>query len=52
MTDGSKTQYGNIGALSIQPMSVYEIKKMMAEAPITFGPEQVMASFIHSCKTS
>lgn len=39
MTNGSKTQYAVLGALSIQPMSGYEIKKMMAESTNYFWTE-------------
>lgn len=39
MTNGSKTQYAILGALSIQPMSGYEIKKMMAGSTNYFWTE-------------
>jgi DNA-binding PadR family transcriptional regulator len=39
MTKGSKTQYAILGALSIQPMSGYEIKKMMEETTNHFWTE-------------
>lgn len=39
MSNGSKTQFAVLGALSIQPMSGYEIKKMMAESTNYFWTE-------------
>lgn len=39
MKNNSKTQYAVLGALSIQPMSGYEIKKMMAESTNYFWSE-------------
>lgn len=39
MKNSSKTQFALLGALSIQPMSGYEIKKMMAESTNYFWSE-------------
>jgi len=39
MKNNSKTQFAILGALSIQPMSGYEIKKMMAESTNYFWSE-------------
>ena len=39
MKNGSKTQYAVLGALSIQPMSGYEMKKMMNESTNYFWSE-------------
>jgi DNA-binding PadR family transcriptional regulator len=39
MNKGSKTQYAVLGALSIQPMSGYEMKKMMNESTNYFWSE-------------
>lgn len=39
MKNSSKTQYALLGALSIEPMSGYEIKKMLAESTNYFWSE-------------
>ncbi len=39
MNKGNKTQYAILGALSIEPMSGYEIKKMMSETTNYFWTE-------------
>ncbi len=39
MSKSNKTQYAVLGALSIEPMSGYEIKKMMAESTNYFWTE-------------